>query len=183
MRSVVTCKTFSKPVPMKFDPSGVPQRLINGLWEVWADWSTSVYRSNPRLWSGHPEAIQIAVHQSIGKKTEHLVTDRIVSELNARSAAHYQRSRSPEIQTWYYHFMTALVDSGHVSRKNLPFDNLCTTDLRLTSQAFGREPNALPKLCNLLRSKSLGSPGRIRTSNISVNSRETNFIRTCRSWH
>src|SRR5260370_37519867 len=33
MRSVLTCKTFSKPVPMKFDPSGVPQRLglINGV--------------------------------------------------------------------------------------------------------------------------------------------------------
>jgi phosphatidylserine/phosphatidylglycerophosphate/cardiolipin synthase-like enzyme len=26
-------------------------------------------------------------------------------------------------------------------------------------------------------------PGRIRTSNISVNSRMTNFIKTCRSWH
>ncbi len=122
------------------------------------DRSTSVYRSNPRLWSGHPEAIQIAVHQSIEKKTEHLVTDRIVSELNARSAAHYQRSRSPEIQTCYYHFMTALVDSGHVSRKNLPFDNFCTTDLRLTSQAFGREPNALPKLCNCYAYSTITAP-------------------------
>ena len=76
--------------------------------------------------------------------------------------------------------MTALIDSGHVPQKNVPFNNFRTTDLRFTSQAFGREPNALPKLCNFLRSKKFGSPGRIRTSNISVDSRETNFIRTCR---
>src|SRR5258708_31819634 len=54
--------------------------------------------------------------------------------------------------------MTALVDSGHVSRKNLPFDNFCTTDLRLTSQAFGREPNALPKLCNCYAYSTITAP-------------------------
>ena len=39
--------------------------------------------------------------------------------------------------------MTALVDAGHVRQKNYPFNNFRTTDLRFTSQAFGREPNAL----------------------------------------
>ena len=37
--------------------------------------------------------------------------------------------------------------------------------------AFGCEPNALPRLCICLIQKNFGSPGRIRTSNISVNSR------------
>jgi hypothetical protein len=32
--------------------------------------------SNPRLWSGHPEAVQIAVHQSVEKIPEHSVTNR-----------------------------------------------------------------------------------------------------------
>ena len=55
--------------------------------------------------------------------------------------------------------MTALVDSGHVSRKNVPFNNFRTTDLRFTSQAFGQEPNALPKFCKCLMKKNFGSPG------------------------
>src|SRR5260370_39958190 len=55
-------------------------------------------------------------------------------------------------------FMTALVDSGHLSRKNLPFNNFCTTDLRLTSQAFGREPNALPELCNCYAYSTITAP-------------------------
>src|SRR5258706_3163107 len=55
-------------------------------------------------------------------------------------------------------FMTALVDSGHLSRKNLPFNNFCTTDLRLTSQAFGREPNALPELCNCYAYSTIKAP-------------------------
>jgi hypothetical protein len=66
--------------------------------------------------------------------------------------------------------MTALIDSGHVSRRNFPFNNFRTTDLRFTSQPFGPEPNALTELCNCLMLKRFGSPGRIRTSNISVNS-------------
>jgi hypothetical protein len=56
--------------------------------------------------------------------------------------------RSPEIQTWYYIFMTALVGSGHVHQKNFPFNNFHTAHLRLESQAFGRKPNALSTLCN-----------------------------------
>jgi len=44
--------------------------------------------------------------------------------------------------------MTALVDTGHVPDKNFPFNDFRITDSRFTSQAFGREPNALPKLCN-----------------------------------
>ncbi len=35
---------------------------------------------------------------------------------------------------------------------------------------------------NLLFLEKFGSPGEIRTSNPSVNSRTTNLIRTCRSW-
>jgi hypothetical protein len=66
--------------------------------------------------------------------------------------------------------MTALVDCGYISRKKFPFNNFRASDLHFTSQAFGRKPNALPELSNFLRSKRFGSPGRIRTSNISVNS-------------
>jgi hypothetical protein len=50
----------------------------------------------------------------------------------------------PEIQTWYYIFMTALADSGHVPQNNFPFNNFRSTDFTLHIQAFGREPNALP---------------------------------------
>ena len=52
--------------------------------------------------------------------------------------SHSQQSRGPEIQTWYYIFVTALVDSGHVSRKNVPFNNFRTIDLHFASRAFGR---------------------------------------------
>jgi hypothetical protein len=41
----------------------------------------------------------------------------------------------------YYIFMTAIVDSAHVHQKKFPFNNFRTTDLRFTSQAFGRKPN------------------------------------------
>ena len=64
-----------------------------------------------------------------------------------------------EIQTCYYIFVTALVDSGYVSRKNFPFNSFRTTDSPFTSQAFGREPNALLKLRNLLRTKILAPRG------------------------
>src|SRR5712664_1542979 len=67
--------------------------------------------------------------------------------------------------------MTAFVRLGEESLKNFPFNNFRTRNFTSHAQAFGREPNALPKLCNFLRSKRFGSPGRIRTSNISVNSR------------
>jgi hypothetical protein len=77
--------------------------------------------------------------------------------------------------------MTALVDSGYISRKKFPFNNFRASDLHFTSQAFAREPNALPKLCNCLKPKSFGSPGRIRTSNISVNSGTLEKSR-CRVW-
>jgi hypothetical protein len=34
--------------------------------------------ANPRLWSGHPEAVQIVVRQSVEKIPEHSVTNRRV---------------------------------------------------------------------------------------------------------
>jgi hypothetical protein len=37
---------------------------------------------------------------------------------------------------------------AHVPDKNFPFNDFRITDLRFTSQAFGRKPNALPTLCN-----------------------------------
>ena len=40
----------------------------------------------------------------------------------------------PEIQTWYYIFMTALADSGHVPQNNFPFNNFRSTDFTLTSK-------------------------------------------------
>jgi hypothetical protein len=45
---------------------------------------------------------------------------------------------------WFYIFMIALVGSGHIPQKNLPFNNFRTTDLRFTSEAFGQKPKALP---------------------------------------
>ena len=66
--------------------------------------------------------------------------------------------------------MTAVLDSGVVVQKNLSFDNYRTTELQFISQAFGREPNALPKVRNCSMQRTFGSPERIRTSNISVNS-------------
>src|SRR5712692_1865967 len=53
--------------------------------------------------------------------------------------------------------MTALVDTGHVPDKNFPF-NFHITDSRFTSQAFGRELNALPKLCNCYAYSTIKAP-------------------------
>ena len=55
--------------------------------------------------------------------------------------------------------MTALVDSGYISRKKFPFNNFRASDLRLTSRAFGREPNALLKFCKCLMEKILAPRG------------------------
>src|SRR5271169_6763501 len=54
--------------------------------------------------------------------------------------------------------MTAFVDSGQLPQKNFPFSNFRATDLRFTSQAFGREPNALPKLCNCYAYSTIKAP-------------------------
>jgi len=77
--------------------------------------------------------------------------------------------------------MAALVDLGQATEKTSWFSNLQTYHFTSHAQAFGREPNALPKLCNCLMEKIFGSLGKIRTSNISVNSLETNSITSCRS--
>jgi hypothetical protein len=47
--------------------------------------------------------------------------------------------------------MTALVDSGYISRKKFPFNNFRASDLHFTSHAFGREPNARGLFYDLLR--------------------------------
>jgi hypothetical protein len=76
-----------------------------------------------------------------GGMAENSVTHRMVDRVSKPECSlckHLQRSRSREIQTWYYIFMTALVDSGHIPQKNFPFNNFRSTDLRFTSQAFGR---------------------------------------------
>ncbi len=54
--------------------------------------------------------------------------------------------------------MTALVDTGHVPDKNFSFNDFRITDLRFTCQAFGREPNALPKLCNCYAYSTIKAP-------------------------
>jgi len=41
----------------------------------------------PRLWSGHPEAIQIAVHQSVEKIPEPSVTNRKLYQVSKRFSA------------------------------------------------------------------------------------------------
>jgi hypothetical protein len=77
----------------------------------------------------------------------------------------------PRIRRDYYVFMTAPVEIGWIA-ENSQISAICGSfDFSWKTHAFVREPNALPKLCNLLKPKSFGSPGRIRTSNISVNSR------------
>ena len=47
--------------------------------------------------------------------------------------------------------------TGHCGRKRGAFTTLSNTVV--AERPFGREPNALPTLCNLLRLKSFGSPG------------------------
>src|SRR5215510_1639465 len=61
----------------------------------------------------------------------------------------------------------------------------------LTAKKFATTTHRTCKRCERIKclqtfvqmidDKGIGSPGRIRTSNISVNSRKTNLIRTCRS--
>jgi len=48
--------------------------------------------SNPRLWSGHPEAIQIAVHQSVEKIPSIRLTAEVVKNLSAASGVAYVKS-------------------------------------------------------------------------------------------
>ena len=86
-----------------------------------------------------------------------------------RSRRTLVRLRNPK-GLLHFHDST-LVDLGQASEKSSWFSNLRTVGFISHAQAFGREPNALPKLCNCLMQKNFGSPGRIRTSNISVNSR------------
>jgi len=56
-------------------------------------------------------------------------------------------------------FMTALVDLGGRFEQRFWFQQLAQRRFHSQAQAFGREPNALPKLCNCLIQKSFGSPG------------------------
>lgn len=56
--------------------------------------------SNQRLWSGHPEAIQIAVHQSVEKIPEHLVTNRRVGLSTAFSQKHWGLRRFCQVRFW-----------------------------------------------------------------------------------
>jgi hypothetical protein len=120
---------------------------------------------------------------------EHSVTNLKVHIVRSALAARYvsfhgrqRRFRNSGIRKYYYISMTALIDLDLLPRRAFLSTTFALPSFTSHAQAFGREPNALPKLCNLLRLKSFGSPGRIRTSNISVNSQETNFIRTCRRW-
>jgi hypothetical protein len=61
-------------------------------------------------------------------------------------------------------------------QKKFPFNNLRTTEIRRAARAFGREPNALPKLLNCLIRKNFGSPGRV-TSLMQCLSRFEHFLR------
>src|SRR6185437_7667981 len=47
---------------------------------------------------------------------------------------------------------------------------------------FRVEGQISSNVLNLLKRKGVDSPGRIRTSNISVNSQWSSFIKTCRKW-
>src|SRR5260221_9355765 len=53
--------------------------------------------------------------------------------------------------------------------RRLPYR--CSENCRAETPTFGSEPNVLAGF-NSLRNKELGSPGRIRTYSLSVNSRE-----------
>jgi hypothetical protein len=56
--------------------------------------------------------------------------------------------------------MTALVDLGQATEEASWFSNLQTYHFTSHAQAFGREPNALPKLCNCLIQKDFWLPGK-----------------------
>ena len=47
-----------------------------------------------------------------------------VSKSESVVCSHLKRSCNPEMQTWHYIFMTALLDSGFVPQKSLPFNNI-----------------------------------------------------------
>ena len=64
----------------------------------------------------------------------------------------------PGNPTCHYIFMTALVDSGHVSPEELFLQQLPHHRSTLHIRAFGREPNALPILGNYLMPKKFWLP-------------------------
>src|SRR5260370_40495071 len=55
--------------------------------------------------------------------------------------------------------MTAGVDFREVAEKRFWLNDFRTTEITSHAQPFGHEPNALPKLCNLLRIKILAPRG------------------------
>ena len=50
----------------------------------------------------------------------------------------------------YYVFMTALVEVGWIAKNSAVSATFGIFDLISNAHAFGREPNALPELCNCL---------------------------------
>ena len=54
--------------------------------------------------------------------------------------------------------MTPLVDIGQVNERSSRFSNLRAAGFASHSQAFGPEPNALPKLCNCYAYSTIKAP-------------------------
>ena len=97
--------------------------------------------SNPRLSSGYPEAIQIAEHQSFKKMSDSSVTNRKLDqvskpECSLQPLTTMPQPGNPNVVLHFYDKRFLTLDAW--TRRTLPFNNLRTTDLRFTSQAFGR---------------------------------------------
>src|SRR5882757_6626613 len=76
------------------------------------------------------------------------------SRLGARYVSFHgrqRRFRNSGIRKYYYISMTALVDLDLLPRRAFLSTTFALPSFTSHAQAFGHEPNALPKLCNLLR--------------------------------
>src|SRR5712692_9460061 len=80
------------------------------------------------------------------------------------------------------HGLTAidLINRRDTAPIDFPSSSLIAINRDSRTRTFHRGRSEFPEnVRNSLQDKGVGSPGRIRTSNISVNSRTTNLIRTC----
>src|SRR5258707_14574187 len=80
------------------------------------------------------------------------------SRLGARYVSFHgrqRRFRNSGIRKSYYISMTALVDLDLLPRRAFLSITFALPSFTSHAQAFGHEPNALPRLCNLLRIKLL----------------------------
>src|SRR5258708_33521381 len=91
------------------------------------------------------------------------------SRLGARYVSFHgrqRRFRNSGIRKYYYTSMTALVDLDLLPRRAFLSTTFALPSFTSHAQAFGHEPNALPKLCNLLRIKILAPRARFELATL-----------------